>query len=142
MKVIGDAVDGGKVCVGNGDAFGVVAAIEAAANGEAGLGSGSADQLEKDLMADERGCSPVLGDEREEPMLDLVPFGGAGRQMADDQGEADLVGELLQLGLPQPAAIAVAAAAVGGDDEAGCLEIAGVAHLMPPAADRIDRKGG
>src|SRR5216684_9011777 len=127
MKVIGDAVDGGEVCVGDGDALGIVAVIEAATNGEAGIGSGGADQLENDLMADERGCPPVLGDEREEPMLDLVPFGGAGRQMADDQGEADLVGELLQLGLPQPATTAIAAAAVGGDDEAGCLGIAGVA---------------
>src|SRR5216684_2559332 len=117
MKVIGDAVNGGEGCIGDGDALGIVAVIEAAANGEAAIGSGRTDQLENDLMADERGCPPVLGDEREEAMLDLVPFRGAGRQMADDQGEADLVGELLQLGLPQPAAVAVAAAAVGRDDE-------------------------
>src|SRR6266436_961267 len=74
MKVIGDAVNGGEGCIGDGDALGIVAVIEAAANGEAAIGSGRTDQLENDLMADERGCPPVLGDEREEAMLDLVHF--------------------------------------------------------------------
>src|SRR5712692_3522537 len=39
MKVIGDAVNGGEGCIGDGDALGIVAVIEAAANGEAAIGS-------------------------------------------------------------------------------------------------------
>jgi hypothetical protein len=58
MEVIGDAIDGGKACVEDGDALGIVAVIVAAANGEAAIGLGGADQLEN---ADERGipASPL-----------------------------------------------------------------------------------
>ena len=45
-------------------------------------------------------------------------------------GDADLVGQTLQFAFPQADAIAVGAAAVGGD-----------ADLLPPAADRLDREG-
>jgi hypothetical protein len=75
-------------------------------------------------------------------VLDPVPLGRTGRQMAHDQSEAGLVGEPLELGLPQPVAGAVAAAAVGGDDQAGGAAVARLAHLLPPAADRVDGKGG
>jgi hypothetical protein len=54
-------------------------------------------------------------DEAEEAMFDLVPFAGAGREVADLDREPGLVCELLQFGLPEPAAVAVTAAAVGGD---------------------------
>jgi hypothetical protein len=56
-----------------------------------------ADQLRDGLMADERFAAPVLGDKREQAMLDLVPFAGAGGQVAERDGNADLVGEFLQL---------------------------------------------
>lgn len=47
-------------------------------------------------------------------MLDLVPLARSGREMADRDLKA-VVGEALQLGRPQAHAVAVAAAAVGGD---------------------------
>ena len=37
------------------------------------------------LVADQRMAAPVLGDEAEQPMLDLVPLAGARREMADLQ---------------------------------------------------------
>jgi hypothetical protein len=43
-----------------------------------------------------------------------------------------------QFAFPQ----AVAAAAVGGDQQATGLRIAGAAHALPPAADRIDGEAG
>ena len=50
---------------------------------QARLGGGSRDEIDDDLMADQRLASPVLTDEREQPVFDLVPFTGAGRQMAN-----------------------------------------------------------
>ena len=51
-------------------------------------------------------------------MLDAVPLAGAGRVMGDADGQAGFVGELLQLDLPEAQAGAIAAAAVGGDEQA------------------------
>ncbi len=47
-------------------------------------------------------------------MLDLVPFAGAGRQVGHGDGEAGLVGEALDLALPQADPNAIAAAAIFG----------------------------
>src|SRR5712691_3719811 len=110
--------------------------------GEAGIGARCGDELDNDLVGEQGLASPVPGYEGEEPVLDPVPLGSTRRQMADDQSEAGLVGEALELGLPQPAAGAVAATAVGGDDQAVGGAVARFAHLLPPAADRVDGEGG
>ena len=57
-------VEGGHFGVGDGDAFGVVAAVDVAGDGEACLGDCGADQLDDDLMADERLAAPILRDVR------------------------------------------------------------------------------
>ena len=57
--------------------------------------------MKDDLMVDERLAAPVLGDEPERAVLDLVQSSGAGRQMTAGDGEAKLVGQLLQLEFPQ-----------------------------------------
>src|SRR2546423_15338730 len=62
--------------------------------------------------------------------------------MADDQRKAGLVGEPLEFALPQPAAGAVAAAAVGGDDQAVGGAVARFSDIVPPTADRGDGEGG
>src|SRR3712207_8625800 len=59
----------------------------------------------------------VLRDEGEQPVLDLVPFAGAGREVADAERQARLVGQPLQLPRPQPQPRAVAPPAVGGDQQ-------------------------
>ena len=105
-----------KAChlgVGHLDAGRIGVAIEFGADLEAGMRRRRADQLHDGLMADERFAAPVLGDECEQAMLDLVPFAGAGGQVADRDGNADLIDEFLQLDLPQTDACAVGAAAVG-----------------------------
>ena len=57
-------------------------------------------------------------------------------------GQLELVGQLLQLDLPQTHAIAVAAAAVGGDHQALGLGMALLSHRPPPSADRVDGEAG
>ena len=54
-------------------------------------------------------------------MLDLVPFAGARREMADGDGQTRFVGQLLQFQLPEPQPRAVAAAAVGRDEQVAAL---------------------
>ena len=48
---------------------------------------------------------------------------------------------LLQFALPQAQARAIAAAAIGGHEEARGLGIAGAAKRIPPAPDAVHRKG-
>ena len=62
--------------------------------------------------------------------------------MADPDIEAELVGQFLQFAFPQPYPRAVAAAAIGGDQQSGCLGIARPPDGLPPLADAVHRKGG
>ena len=141
MEIAAGDVDVGQLIVGDGDAFWVTRLIKTTAHDEAGVGAGGGDQFDDDLVGEQRLASPVAGYEREKPVLDPVPLGRTGRQMADDQCEAGFVGEPLEFGLPEPAAGAVAAAAVGGDDQAVGGEVARFADLLPPTANRVDGKG-
>ena len=87
--------EGGDLGVGDFDAFGIFVFIQFGAHFEAGLGRRCCDELDDDLMADERFATPVSSDEREQAMLDLVPFAGAGRQVTYGDGKAKFVGQLL-----------------------------------------------
>jgi hypothetical protein len=55
----------------------------------------------------QRLAAPVDRDVAEEAMLDPVPFAGGGWEVADGDLKAGLVGELLQLDLPEPGTVAV-----------------------------------
>ncbi len=62
------------------------------------------DQVNDGFIINQRLPSPIEGDEREQTMLDLVPFAGTGSKMTDRNSEPRLIGELLQLQLPKPQA--------------------------------------
>ena len=68
-------------------------------------------------------------------MLDPVPFARSRRQMTDGDGEAKFVGQTLQFSLPQPNPCAIAATAIGGDQQAACV---GVSLDLPPASDGMN----
>jgi hypothetical protein len=92
VEVVAVGVDGVHLCVGDLDAFGIAVGVEFAAHDQAFVGCGGGDQLDDGLVADEWPPAPVLGGERAQPMLDLVPFAGSGRQMADGDFEIEFVG--------------------------------------------------
>src|SRR5260370_21320347 len=133
-------VDGGHVCVRYDNAAWVLAGVEFTAHREAGFGGSGRDQLDDHAIADEWLGAPVLADEGEEAVLDFVPLAGAGRQVADHDVEAELVGQLLQFAFPQPHPRTVAAAAVGGDQPAGCPWVARMTDGLPPLADSVHLK--
>ena len=81
--------------------------------------------------------APVLGDEAEQPVLDFIPLAGAGRKVTDHQPHSQIVGQALQADLPKPAARAVAAAAIGGDQHFTGPTEAAAAHACPPATDTV-----
>src|SRR6516164_1739840 len=74
-------------------------------------------------------------------MLDLVPFAGSRREMANGYGKFELVGQLLNLDLPQTDTVPVAAPAISRDHQAFGLGIASLAHADPPPPYGIDGEG-
>src|SRR3954463_1394808 len=75
-------------------------------------------------------------------MLDPVPRAGARRQVGHRDRQPGLVGEALQLALPQPDPYAVAAAAVGGDQQPCGGGVAWPAEVAPPVPEALDGEGG
>ncbi|SAL21509.1 hypothetical protein AWB68_00825 [Caballeronia choica] len=92
------------------------------------------------MPADQRASSPVGGDVAEHAVLDLVPFAGARRKMTDLYLHLQFIGQVLQLPVPQAHSIAVAAAAVGGNQQAAGVLIHRLTHFPPPAANALDGK--
>jgi hypothetical protein len=142
MERVAVKVDGLDLVVGDADLVGVAAIVEAGVDLKTGAGRGRGDQVDDRLQAVQRLAAPVDRDVAEQPMLDAVPLAGGGREVADTDLQAGLVGELLQLDLPQANPVAVAAAAVGGDLQPRRAGIALVSEVLPPAADRVDRELG
>ena len=84
---------------------------------KARLGGGRRDQLDDHLVIGEGASTPVHADLREEPVLDLVPFAGAGRQVTDRDRQTGLLGEAPELVLPGANSVAVASTPIGADQE-------------------------
>jgi hypothetical protein len=117
MKRVAHNGKSGKFLVGDFDSLRVGVFIEASLDAQSLSGGGAADQVNDDLPADQRAPSPVGGNVAEHAVLDLVPLAGAGREMTDLDRQPQLVGEFLQLSSPQAHPVAVAAPAVGGDQQ-------------------------
>src|SRR5271154_1468102 len=141
MKIFWLEVECGHLGVRDFEALFVGVCIDPAGDVEAGFGGCVGNQLDDDLMAEQRFTAPVLGNEGEQAVLDLVPFAGAWRQMANSNGDAEFVGQDLQLAFPQAYPCAVAAAAIGIDQQTSCGRITRAAEFIPPAADALDGEG-
>lgn len=116
--------------------------IESAAYAQPRGRRGRVDQVHDRLMRDQRLATPILGDEREEAMFDLVPLAGAGRQVTGGDRRPDVIGERLHIELPEAQPIAVASAAIGRDEERSRGRIPPPPHLPPPGAQALHRELG
>ncbi len=134
-------VDGGDLEIGNFDTFGVFVFVQFGAHFEAGLGFRCSNQLDDRAIAAQRLASPVDRDERKKTVFDLVPLACAGRQVANRDGELELVCQLLKLDFPQTNTISVAAATVSRNHQAFGFGMTSLSHRPPPSADRVDGKG-
>lgn len=65
--------------------------VQSAMECKSGLSGGVGNQLDVDLMGQQFGAPPVLGNEREEAILDVVPFAGVRQPMYDGYRQACLI---------------------------------------------------
>jgi hypothetical protein len=141
VELVQEEIDRGEFTVRYFDAGRISISVDFGMHFEAGFGDGGGNEADHDLHRDERFAPPVLADEAEQPMLDLVPLAGSWGQMADGDSQSRLVGKFLEFNLPQSNAGTVAAATVGGDEQALRRRVQGLAHGNPPAADGFDGEG-
>src|SRR3984893_18040017 len=128
--------------VGDLDALLIGPLIERTLDLEPGFGGGRGDQLDHCGAAEEWLGAPVLRDVAEQPVLDFVPFRCAGRIVADLDRRGDLVGQRLQLDLPQPRARAVGHDAVRRNHQVTPAGVARAPNPIEPSADRLHRELG
>ena len=88
MKRMAGQIDGGDLRIGNLDPFGIFVVVQLGTDGKAGIRRRRGDQLDDRAKAAQRLAAPVDRDEREQTMLDLVPFAGARRQVTDRDGQS------------------------------------------------------
>src|SRR5712691_1106204 len=84
------------------DALFVGRGIERALDFQAGFGRCRSNQLDYGQTIDEWSPAPSLRDVAEQAVLDLIPLRRARRIVMDVDHKTRLVGELLQLDLPEP----------------------------------------
>lgn len=78
----------------------------------------------------------MLADLTEEPVLNRIPLGGPGGQVADGESQSERIGDLfLQGPLPHSHAGSVAPAAVRENEQVIGLRIMLLAALSPPVGD-------
>ena len=104
-------------CCTDFDAERILPRIQGRLNLQSLSRGGMTDETDDDFMALERFATPVGGDVTEQAMLDLIPLTRPWRQMTDTDSKLAVVGEALQLAFPQSSPSAVAAAAVGGNEQ-------------------------
>src|SRR5215203_3692851 len=74
VEGVGVEVEGCHLLVGDLDALWVGGGVEFAADGQAGLGGGVADEFDNGDATDQRRCAPGLGDVAEHAVLYFVPL--------------------------------------------------------------------
>src|SRR5271167_2079430 len=121
---------------------GVVSAVDLGMDLQPFLSRGSGKEVDDHLQAGERLPSPVLTDEGEQAVFDLVPLARTGRKVTDRDGQPGLVRQPLQLQFPQSDSGPVTAATVGGDQEPLRPRVFLLAHRTPPAPDGFHRERG
>src|SRR5260370_14497497 len=97
-------------------------------------------QLDNGLKGRERLATPIDGNVRKEPMLDLVPFAGGRRQVANGNGQAALSSQVLHLLLPQPITRTIGATTFSHDQQFTSSGLQFAAHALPPSSDVLDFK--
>ena len=75
-------------------------------------------------------------------MLNLIPLARPRRVMTDGDIQSRLVGPPLQLHLPEPKTVAIAAPAIGANQDRFRPRIERGSHLAPPPANALHRKTG
>ena len=120
---------------------GVFAPIQSAGDFQSLGGGRRGDEIDDCFVIPQWLPAPIGRDKGKQPVLDLVPFAGAGRKVTHRNAQCGLIGEFLQLQLPQPQSPPVTATAVGSNQDRFCVRINASALSAPPAPNGGHRKG-
>jgi uncharacterized protein YidB (DUF937 family) len=97
------------------------------------------DQIDDHAITDQGFGAPILRDEREQPVLYLVPFAGSRREVMNLDRQAEFVGEFLQLAFPWAHARTITAAAIRGNDQPPRQRITNAAHVLLLQTNHAER---
>ena len=101
MELVTLQIDSLHLFVGDSPPCGILPTIEATRDLQT-LGRGRlGNEVHDGLVIPQRLTPPVRRDERKESMLDLVPFAGARRKVANGKRKPGFIGQALQLQLPE-----------------------------------------
>ena len=95
VEVVPRDVHLGQFVIADFDPCFVGVGIELGLDRETGLRGRTGDEIDDGFVADQSFAAPVLRDEAEETVLDLVPLARAGREMAYGQLQPRLIGQVL-----------------------------------------------
>src|SRR5271165_1063762 len=99
---------------------------------EAGTGLGVTDKMDNGFVADEWSSPPVLGDEGEHSVFDLVPLAGSRGKVRHMNLQPGEIGQSLYADLPQLRTVAIAAAGIGHNQQLRGSRIGLAPHVPPP----------
>ena len=141
MEGIRFEADGRHLLVGDLDLLGVAPLVQDATYLQPGGRSRVGDELDDRGVGHQRLPSPVVTDEREEAMLDLVPLAGPRWEVGHTNVQSGGVGQALKFPLPQSDAATITATTVGDNEERRSPRVGPSPHLLPPTADGMHREG-
>ena len=102
----------GHLLVGNLDPCWIGIRVQGTLDLQTSFRGGGGDQINDDLVADQRLASPVLTDEGKQTVFDFVPLAGPWWKVTNRNFQAGLIRELLQFPLPQSYPCAIAGAGI------------------------------
>src|SRR5579871_5954337 len=100
VERIATEVEGVHLLIRDFEARRIGVRIQIARDGETRCGGRGGNQVEDHGIADQRLAAPILTDEGEESVLDLVPLARPRREVADSDRHAGLVGQPLKFAFP------------------------------------------
>ena len=115
MKCVAFQVDARHLCLAHFTSRWVSAAVQSAGDFQSLRRGCSGDEMDDRFVVPHRLTAPIRRDEGKQPVLDLVPFAGAGRKMTHRNAQSCLIGKVLQFQFPQPQPPPVASAPIGRD---------------------------
>src|SRR5665213_3786704 len=93
-------VESAELGLGELDAEGIGPLVEFGFDRQASLRGGVRDEVDDDVVGEQRPTAPVLRNVAEHAVLDLVPLARAGWEVGDRDADAGFVGKTLESHLP------------------------------------------
>ena len=98
-------------------AFFIAFVVESGRDSQAGFRFRVPDEVDDGHTVEQWPATPILGNEAEHAVLDLIPLARARRKVRDMEGQVEIIGQPLEFGFPQSHPAAVTASPISRDIE-------------------------